>query len=347
MQEIKMQKIGAARFSISRRKTLALLGGATGAALVGKRRPRAATLDKISFLNSWVAQPEQGGFYQALANGIYKDYGLDADIRNGGPQLDGNTQLLSGHVDAISGDAFTAISYASKNLPFLCVAAFMQKDPRIIMSHPNVGNDKLPDLKGKPILVATFGRTTFWPWLREKYGFTDDQIRPYTFNMAPFLADKNISMQGFVSSEPLDAKKAGIDPVIHLLADYGFANYQTTVATSAKMVKERPEVLQRFVDASIKGWYSYLYGDPAPGNALIKKINPDISDEKIAYAITMMKDYGIVDSGDTKTVGIGAMTDAHWADFYNVMSRAGALPTGVDVKQAYVTQFVNKSVGLP
>ncbi len=174
------------------------------------------------------------------------------------------------------GDAFTAINYASKNLPFLCVAAFNQKDPRIIMSHPNVGNDKLPDLRGKPILVASFGRTTFWPWLRAKYGFTDEQIRPYTFSMAPFLADTKVSMQGFVSSEPLDAKKAGVDPVIHLLADYGFANYQTTISTSAAMVKERTEVLQRFIDATTKGWYSYLNGGPIQQTILSRRSIPKL-----------------------------------------------------------------------
>jgi NitT/TauT family transport system substrate-binding protein len=333
--------------SISRRRALALIGGVAGAATLATRRPRAATLDKVSFLNGWVAEAEQGGFYQAMATGIYRDYGLDADIRNGGPQIDTNAQLLSGHVDMCGGDAFTAINYASKNLPFLCVAAFNQKDPRIIMSHPNVGNDKLPDLKGKPILVASFGRTTFWPWLRAKYGFTDEQIRPYTFNMAPFLTDTKVSMQGFVSSEPLDAKKAGVDPVIHLLADYGFANYQTTVSTSAAMIKERTEVLQRFIDATTKGWYSYLNGDPRPANDLIKKINPEITDEKIAFAIATMKSSGIVDSGDAKNLGIGAMTDERWASFYNAMSQAGALPTGVSVKQAYTLQFVNKKIGMP
>jgi NitT/TauT family transport system substrate-binding protein len=333
---------------ISRRAALGLAGGLAATAAIGRsRRVRADSLDKISLLNGWIAEAEQGGFYQALATGIYKDHGLDADIRNGGPQLDANAQLLSGRVDTICSDSFTAINYVAKELPFLCAAAMMQKDPRAILSHPGVGNDKLPDLKGKPILVATFGRNTFWPWLAAKYGFSEDQIRPYTFNMAPFLADKQVSMQAFVSSEPLDAQKAGVDPVIHLLADYGFANYQTTINTSAKLVQDRPEVLQRFIDASIKGWYSYLYGDPAPANALIKKINPDTTDEKIAFSIATMKKFGIVDSGDSKTLGIGAMTDARWASFYKDMSEAGALPKGVDVKKAYTLQFVDKKVGMP
>jgi NitT/TauT family transport system substrate-binding protein len=333
---------------VTRRTAIGIASAAVAAsAFSGVRRARAQSLDKISMLNGWVAEPEQGGFYQALATGIYKDHGLDADIRNGGPQLNTTSLLINGRVDVISADSFTALAYVSQDLPFLCVAACMQKDPRAILSHPGVGNDKLTDLKGKPILVASFGRATFWPWLKAKYGFTDDQARPYTFNMAPFLADKQLSQQAFVSSEPLEIRKAGVDPVIHLLADYGFANYQTALCTSAKLVKERPEVLQRFVDATIKGWYSYLYGDPAPGNALIQKINPDMTDDKIAFSIATMKSFGIVDSGDSKTLGIGAITDDRWADFYRAMSDCGAIPSGLDVKKAYTTQFVDKKVGMP
>ncbi len=332
---------------VSRRHALGLFGGSAAAIATSGRSARAQSLDKISLLNGWLAQAEQGGFYQALATGIYRNYGLDADIRNGGPQLDANSLLLHGRVDVICSDSFTAISYVNQNLPFLAVAAFMQKDPRAILSHPGVGNDKLQDLKGKPILVATFGRTTYWPWLKAKFGFTDEQVRPYTFNMAPFLADKKLSQQAFVSSEPLDVKRAGVDAVIHLLADYGFANYQSTINTSAQLVKERPEVLQRFIDASIKGWYSYLYEDPSPGNELIKKINPDMSDEKIAFSIDTMKKFGIVDSGDAKKLGIGAMTDERWSGFYNTMVEAGALPGGLDIKRAYTTAFVDKKVGLP
>jgi NitT/TauT family transport system substrate-binding protein len=332
---------------LSRRQVMGLAGGAAAAVVRPAARARAQSLDKISLLNGWLAQAEQGGFYQALAAGIYRDYGLDADIRNGGPQLDANTLLLHGRVDTIVSDSFTALSYVNQKLPFLSIAAIMQKDPRAILSHPGVGNDKLPDLKGKPILIASFGRTTYWPWLKAKYGFTEEQARPYTFNMAPFLADKTLSQQAFVSSEPLDVKRAGVDPVIHLLADYGFANYQSTINTSEKSLKERPEVLQRFVDASIKGWYSYLNGDPSPANQLIKKINPDMTDEKIAFSIATMKSYGIVDSGDAKTLGIGAMTDERWGSFYKSMVDSGAIPAGLDVKKAYTTQFVNKKIGLP
>ena len=333
--------------SISRRTALGLAGGVAAAAVGRSRRVRADALDKISLLNGWFAEAEQGGFYQALATGIYRDYGLDADIQNGGPTRDNNKELLAGRVDTIVSDGFAAVDYVIKGLPFLCAAAMMQKDPRAILSHPGMGNDTLPALKGKPILIADFGRTTYWPWMVAKFGFSEDQLRRYTFDLAPFLADKTVSVQAFVSSETMDVQKAGVEPVIHLLADYGFANYQTTINTSAKLVQERPEVLQRFIDASIKGWYSYLYGDPSPANALIKKINPDTSDEKIDFAIATMKKFGLVDSGDAKTLGIGAMTDARWAGFYKDMSEAGALPKGLDVKKAYTLQFVDKKVGMP
>ncbi len=333
--------------SVSRRRAVGLVAGSLAAASFRSRRSVGQTLDKVSLLNAWLAQAEQGGFYQALATGIYRDHGIEADIRNGGPQLDANALLLYGRVDAIVSDSFTALAYANQNLPFLAIAAFMQKDPRAILSHPGVGNDTLHDLKGKPILVATLGRATYWPWLKAKFGFVEEQVRPYTFNMAPFLADKSLSQQAFVSSEPLALEQAGVKPVIHLLADYGFANYQATINTSVKFLKERPEVLQRFIDASIKGWYSYLYGDPAPANALIKKVNPDMTDERLAFSIATMKNYGIVDSGDAKTLGIGAMTDQRWDGFYKSMVDAGVLAAGLDASRAYTTAFVDKKVGMP
>jgi NitT/TauT family transport system substrate-binding protein len=234
-----------------------------------------------------------------------------------------------------------------ENLPFLCVAAIFQKDPQVLISHPNVGNDTLADLKGKPILIGAAGRTSYWPFLRIKFGYTDDQIRPYTFNMAPFLADKNISQQGFLSAEPYGIMQAGVDPVIHLLADAGFENYQTTINISRKMVDEKKDLVQRFVTASLEGWAEYMKGGPAneAANAMIKKDNPEMSDDKIAYAIRVMNEKGIVRSGDALKLGIGAMTEPRWKSFYETMAAAGVFPKGLDVKKAYSLEFVNKGVG--
>lgn len=264
----------------------------------------------------------------------------------GGPQQDPNTLLLAGRVDFIMSGGFSGLNYVKEDLPFIIVASIMQKDPQVLIAHPGVGHDNLAMLKGKPILIGAGGRNSYWPFLKAKFGYTDEQIRPYTFSMAPFLSDKMVIQQGFATSEPFVIEQAGVKPVVMLIADAGFANYQTTIATSRKLVETKPEMVQRFVNASIEGWYSYLYGDPSPANALIRKDNPDMTDDKIAFAILKMKELGIVDSGDAKVGGIGAMTDARWAEFYNSNVQSGVYPAGLDYKKGYTLQFVNKRVGM-
>jgi NitT/TauT family transport system substrate-binding protein len=332
------------RKPLSRRATLGLLGAA--AATLPAPALRAQNLDKFVYQTNWRAQAEHGGFYHALATGIYRRYGIDAEIRMGGPQQDPNALLVAGRVDAIMSNSFSGFRYVEENVPFVVVASVMQKDPQVLISHPGMGNDTLPQLRGKPILIGAGGRSSYWPWLRAKFNFTDDQIRPYTFNMAPFLADRTLSQQGFLTSEPFDIRKAGVNPVIHLLAEYGFENYQTTINTSVRMVRERADLLQRFVNASIEGWYGYLKGDPSAANALIKRDNPDMPDDKIAHSISELNKYGIVDSGDSTRLGIGAMTDARWKSFYDAMVGAGVVRAGLDISRAYTLQFINKRVGM-
>lgn len=329
---------------VSRR---ALLGASAAlAAPAFVRNARAQALTPLSYQIGWLPQPDKGGLYQALATGIYKDHGLDVEIRPGGPQLNVVQIFMAGKVDFADTDSFRPLNFVKEGLPGIAVAAFGQKSLNVMMSHPGSGNDALGALKGKPLLVSPIGRTTYWPWLRAKYGLSDDQIRPYAFNLATFLADRQTSREGFVTSEPFDARKAGMDPVVHLLADHGYQNYSNVMLASPRMVAERPELVQRFVDATIKGWKSYVYGDPAPGNALIKKGNPELTDEKIAYAIGVMRSHRILESDDTARGGIGAMTDARWSRFYDEMAAVGALPAGLDAKKAYTLQFVNKRVAL-
>jgi NitT/TauT family transport system substrate-binding protein len=328
--------------ALTRRRAIVALGAASLAAPAFVRRAGAQSLTKVSYQTGWLAQPEHGGYYQALATGLYRDAGLDVDIRKGGPQLNTDTIFLAGGVDFCEFDGFRQLDFINESLPGVAVAAFFQKDPRVLLSHPGVGNDSLAKLKGKPILVATAGRQTYWQWLKTKFGFTDEQIRPYTFNLAPFLADKQVSMQGYVTSEPYAARQAGVEPVVHLLADAGFDNYSSVLLASPKMVKEQPALVQRFFDATAKGWESYLHGDPAPGNALIQKANPEMGDDKIAYALDAIKKYGIVETAETRSLGIGTMSDERWKRFYDSMVAAGAQPAGLDVKRGYTLQFVNR-----
>ncbi|WP_051418136.1 ABC transporter substrate-binding protein [Roseomonas gilardii] len=322
------------------RRSLLGFGGALLAAPCVLRHARGEGIQKFVIQTGWRAQAEHGGFYQALATGLYRDAGIDAEIRMGGPQVDSNALLFAGRVDLATGTGLTGLTYVKEDVPFVVVATTFQKDTRILLSHAGAGNDTLPALKGKPVLVAAAGRMTYWPWLRRRFGFTDEQIRPYTFNIAPFLASPQISMQGLATSEPLDARRAGVETVIHYLADYGWQDYQQALTASRRMVEERPELLQRVLDATAAGWKSYLHGDPSPGNKLIKAANPDMDDEKIAFSRAIMVKDGLVDGGDAAVNGIGAMSEARWRGFYETAVEAGTLPSGLDMGKAFTLRFV-------
>jgi len=307
----------------------------------------AARAESVSFGTDWKAEAEHGGFYQAIAAGIYKKYGLDVTLRQGGPQVNHAQLLAAGALDFnLSSNSFGPLNYVQQSIPMVAVAAIFQKDPAVLIAHPNEGNDSLAALKGKPIMIGGATRTGSWLFLKEKFGYTDDQIRPYNFSVAPFLADPKAVQQGYLSSEPYTIEQAGVKPVVLLLADAGYATYGALIQTSSKLVTDNPDLVQRFVNASIEGWYSYLYGDPTPGNDLIKKDNPEMTDATIAYGIAKMKEYGIVDSGDAKQDGVGAMTDARWHEFFDTMVKAGLYPTDMDYKKAFTLQFIDKRVGM-
>jgi NitT/TauT family transport system substrate-binding protein len=327
---------------LSRRLRRALLAVFAVCALTG-----AARAEGVSFGTDWKAEAEHGGYYQAIATGIYKKYGLDVTLRQGGPQVNHAQLLAAGVLDFnIASNSFASLNFAQQNIPMVAVAALFQKDPSVLIAHPGVGNDSLPALKGKPIMISGDTRTGSWLFLKQKFGYTDDQIRPYNFSVAPFLADPKAVQQGYLSSEPYTIEQQGVKPVVLLIADSGYTSYGSVLQTSLKLATDKPDLVQRFVNASIEGWYSYLYGDPSPGNALIKKDNPEMTDALIAYGVAKIKDYGIVDSDDSKKDGIGAMSDARWQDFYATMSKAGLYPAGMDYKKAYTLQFVDKRVGM-
>jgi NitT/TauT family transport system substrate-binding protein len=304
--------------------------------------------DSVSFGLDWTAEAEYGGFYQAVANGIYAKHGLDVTIKQGGPQVNHTQLLLAGRLDFnITGNSFLALNFVKENIPFRAIASVFQKDPAVLIAHPGEGNDSFAALKDKPIMISADTRVSWWGFLKAKFGYSDSQIRPYTFNLAPFLANKAAIQQGYLGSEPFSIKQEGhFDPVVLLVADAGFKGYSSLIATSDKKINEQPDLVKRFVDASIEGWYSYLDGDPAPGNALIKQANPEMNDALIAYGIASMKSHGIVESGDAATLGIGAMTAERWAEFYKTTSEQGLYPKGLDITKAYTLQFVDQKVGM-
>ena len=309
----------------------------------------AFALDKVKFGTNWLADPEAGGFYQALADGTYEKYGLDVTIIPGGPQSNGGLMLLYGKFDFfMGGDQIGNYLSAEAKLPLIAVAADFQKSPQIFMSHPGVGLDKWEDLpKANPAFVSAGAVNTFWAWMRLAYGFKDENIKPYNFNSAPFIAEPRSIQQGYLTSEPLEVQKqGGFKPNIFLLSDYGYTTYSNLVESRRDFVEKHPDIVQRFVDASTIGWCHYLYGDNAKANEAIKRENPEMTDDEIAFSIAKMKEYGVVDSGDTLKMGVGAMTDQRWSDFYNTMVKAGVVKAGIEYKKAYTLEFVNKGVGL-
>ena len=309
----------------------------------------ALALDKVSFATNWLAEAEHGGFYQAVADGTYAKYGLEVKIVPGGPQANNRLLLISGKVDFFMGaNMIQAMDAVKEGVPTLAVASMFQKDPIIYMSHPGQGLDKIEDLKNaNAYFVGKDNLVTVFQWAKQTYGFREEKVKPYSFNPAPFLADKKSVQQGYLTSEPYEVEKqGGFKPNVFLVADYGYDSYSTTIETRADTIAKKPDLVQRFVDASAIGWYNYLYGDNKAANALIKKDNPEISDGQIAFSIAKMKEYGIVDSGDSLKAGIGAMTDARMKSFFDKMVKAGVVDAKVDYKKSYTLQFVNKGVGV-
>jgi NitT/TauT family transport system substrate-binding protein len=294
--------------------------------------------DKVTFLTSWYAQAEHGGFYQAKATGLYDKENLDVTIKMGGPQVNGMQLLLGGEADVIMGYDFQVLNGVSKGLPVITIATSFQKDLQGMMTHADVKD--LGDLKNKTILIATSGRTTWWPWLKHKFNYSEDQTQAYTFNLQPFFADDNIVQQSYPSSEPFQALQKNVPVNFYLFADYGYPPYGTTMVTTTKFVAEHPDVARRFVKASLEGWKNYLEGDPSAANALIKADNPNMTDAQIAFGIKRMNELHIVDGGDAKTMGIGIMTEAHWKADYDLMVDSGLLPKETDWTKAFTTQFV-------
>jgi NitT/TauT family transport system substrate-binding protein len=327
-------------------KRIALILAGLSAALT-LASAQAQHLDKVRFATNWVAEAEHGGFYQALADGTYRKYGLDVTIVPGGPNVNNRILLPVGKIDFfMSANSLQSFDAVAQNIPTVVVAASFQKDPQVLIAHPGKA-ERFEDLKKLTLFVSKEGMASYFQWLKADYGFDGDKVKPYTFNPQPFLADKNSAMQGYVTSEPYAVETKGhFKPKVFLLADHGFNGYSTLIETRRDLVEKNPDLVQRFVNASMIGWYHYIYGDSRPGNELIKKQNPEMTDGLLAYSIAKMKEHGIVDSGDSLKLGIGAITDARMKSFFDTMVRAGVVGKSLDYRRAYTTQFVNKGVGV-
>jgi NitT/TauT family transport system substrate-binding protein len=303
-------------------------------------------LTPIKFATDWRAQAEQGGFYEALANGEYRKRGLDVTLIQGGPAVDVPQLLATGAIDmGIGSNSFIALNVAKAGAPIKAVMATMQEDPQVLIAHPDQGIHSIADMKGKPILLADASVTAFWVWLKAKYGFTDAQVRKYDFSDAPFLADKRVIQEGYLTSEPYTIQKvSGIKPAVFLLANEGYPGYAGMVLARDGLITSNPTAVKAFVDATAAGWKAYLYGDPKPADALILKDNPEMTQDVLDQARAKMREKGIVLSGDATTQGIGAMSDARWANFFQIASSQNVYPKDMDYHRAYTLQFLPTGV---
>lgn len=321
--------------------TFATLAAVTASSVI------AQDLTPVTFGTNWLAQAEHGGFYQSVADGTYAECGLDVTIVTGGPQVNNRALMMAGRIDYhMGGDLLQAFNAAKEGIPVVAVMATFQKHPQVIISHPGQA-ETFEDLKDLTLLIGDNGFASYYQWMIAEYGFTIEQREPYTFNPAPFVADEGLAMQGYLSSEPyVIAKEAGFEPDIFLIADAGYTTYATTVETMADTISENPEQVACFVEGSITGWYNYLYNDHSAADAMIIEANPDMTQDKINFAIEKMLSEGIVDSGDALELGIGAMTDEQIDGFYAKMVEAGVIEGDIDYSAAYTTQFVNARVGI-
>lgn len=304
----------------------------------------------VTFATNWKAQAAHGGFYQAVADGTYKKYGLDVTIRQGGPQVNNRPLLPARRIDFLmTGNLLHSFDNVKNGIPVVVVAAVFQKDPQALMAHPGQGYENFASLKNAPTaLIAKDGQFTWWQWLKVVHGFKDETLKPYNYNLGPFLAQPKAIQQGYSVAEPIYIEQQGkFKPVVHLLADHGFSTYSTLIETRTDTVKNNPDLVQRFVDASIIGWVNFMYGDRSAANSLMTKDNPEISLAEIEASVALMKQQGIVDSGEAQTQGIGAMNTARIQDFYDQMVRAGLYQAkDVDLSKVATTQFVNKTIGI-
>ena len=306
----------------------------------------AVAATKVTFVTDWKAQAEHGGFYQALAEGLYAKRGLDVKIVQGGPEVNVPQLLAGGAADfGMGSNGFISMNIVKQGLPLKAVMAIFQKDPQVLMSHPRRDINSLADMKGKPVLVSAASMTAFWPWLKARFGFTDFQICKYTFNLAPFIVDPNAIQEGYLTSEPFTVEQqAHWKPKVFLLADYGYPGYANMVLVPQKWIDSNPKAVQAFVSATRDGWLHYLNGNPAAGNALIKKANPEMTDAIIAQSIAKMKQYDLVLSKDGQDFGLGSMTDRRWQIFYDTMTSEGIYPKGLDYKKAFDLRFVRQTI---
>lgn len=298
----------------------------------------AQNLVPLTFQLNWLPEGEHCGFFEAQAAGVYSAAGLDVTLLPGGPEVNASLLVAGGRADLGMGSSFAQMNLMTGGVDAVTVAAFFQKSPQTLVAHPGQGIDSLDDLLGRKIMVANFSRQEFWQFLKAEYGFSDDQLEPYAYSAAPFLADTTAVQQGYVTEDAfLLGSEMPAPPVSILLADYGWTDYATTVFGMRDWIAANRETVAAFLEATATGYARCLDGRATAGKAAILAANPDQGPDLLEFKLQQMRDLALV-TGDG-TLPIGAMTADRWTAFADSMIAAGLVPAGFDITPGYDLTF--------
>lgn len=311
-----------------------LLGGALAAPFV--RPARAAR--PFTLVTNWYAEPEHGGFFQAQATGLYRDAGLEVVIQPGSPQLNVVQLLLGGEADAVIGFDPQVLIQVARGVPIMTVAAMFQFDQEGLLVHDDI--TRIEQLRGHTLMIASASQTGFWPWLKLRFGFTDDQARPYNNNVQPFLMDRMVATQAIATAEPCTMRASGVPVRFLPFHDAGYPTYSCTIVMRRDVAERDPGRIRAFVEASARGYRDYLGGDPGPANRLILSQNPVLNQGQIDCAVGVMRATSVITGGDAAHGGIGVMTAARWQATAEFLTHYRLLPQGVDWRRAFSLDYL-------
>src|SRR5271155_2669341 len=323
-----------------------LLAAVVSAMLLGsvgcRSSQKASGLTTVKLQADWYPQPEQGGFYDAIVKGFYKDEGLDVQILPGGPYISSEPLVASGAVQfGMNTSDHVLESIANSNEPIVAVGATMQHDPQGILVRANSTVHTWTDLNGRTVAVKP--GSTWWEFMVKKFRLDGVHEIPATYSVANFLQDPSYIQQCFVTSEPYFARKSGAAVRTMLISDSGYQPYRVVFASTA-FLHDHPDLVAKFVRASIRGWRDYL-SDPTVANAEISKLNPAMNNDQMQFSTQTLKDEHFITGSDPSE--IGHFTPERWSTMYQQLIDLKVVTNPIDPKSAYTTQFLDASTSNP
>lgn len=296
-------------------------------------------LTKVRFQTDWFPQPEHGGYYQALAKGYYAAEGLDVEILPGGPNAQVMSSVAVGRADLGMTNGDDVIAAVAGGVPIRMVGAEMQRDPQGVLFHQENPLHSLKDLEGKTLMAGAGSR---WIQVVQKKLGVKFNLLPLVGDLARFMNDKTFVQQCFVTNEPFFARARGANVGALLIASDSYEPYRV-MFTSRKFLAEHPDIVAKFVRASVKGWNDYLTGDPAPANAILAAKRSDLSPEFMAYSIKAMNDYKLVAGDPAKGEATGRLTAARLQKQIDILREVGVLDQPVKVEDVATFEFIPKA----